>query len=97
MWVSFEAIINSIYLSDNNGNKRVKYFKEELKSNIVNDEVYRLFKLRCAVFKESKFEHEQFDEENWSLYTAVQLAMMEDCPQRTAFLRGYEQIIIKKS
>lgn len=52
MWVSFEAIINSIYLSDNNGNKRVKYFKEELKSNIVNDEVYRLFKLRCAVFKE---------------------------------------------
>ncbi|WP_227574665.1 hypothetical protein [Acinetobacter bohemicus] len=97
MWVSFEAIINSIYVSDSNGNKRVKYFKEELKSNIVNDEVYRLFKLRCTVFKESKFEHEQFDEENWSLYVALQLAIMEDCPQRAAFLRGYEQTIIERS
>lgn len=97
MWVAFEAIVNSIYPLDQNGNKRIKYFKEELKSEIVNDEVYRLFKIRCDVFKEGKFDYKQFDEENWSLYAAIQLAIMEDCPQRAAFLKGYERTIIERS
>lgn len=96
MWVAFEAIINSIYPSDHNGNKRIKYFKEELKSEIANDEVYRLFKVRCDVFKEGKFEQKEFEEENWSLYAAIQLTIMEDCPQRIAFLKGYEQAIINR-
>lgn len=96
MWVAFEAIINSIYPCDHNGNKRIKYFKEELKSNIVNDEVYRLFKLRCDVFKEGKFEKKELEEDNWSLYAAIQLTIMEDCPQRIAFLKGYENKILEK-
>ncbi|AMW79470.1 hypothetical protein AMD27_11630 [Acinetobacter sp. TGL-Y2] len=96
MWVAFEAIINSIYVSDQNGSKRVKYFKEELKSTVVNDEVYRLFKIRCDVFKEGKFKHTKFDEENWSLYKAIQLAILKDCPQRLAFLKGYESEIIAR-
>lgn len=97
MWVAFEAIINSMYVSDHNGNKRIKYFKEELGSTVANDEVYRLFKIRCDVFKEGKFQHTQFDEENWSLYAAIQLAIMEKCPQRDAFLKGYEQYIFARS
>lgn len=97
MWVAFEAIINSIYPSDHNGNKRIFYFKEELKSDIVNNEVFRLFKIRCDAFKEGKFEQKDIEEENWSLYMAIQLAILSDCPQRQAFLKGYEQYIFNKS
>lgn len=96
MWVAFESIVNSIYPSDHNGNKRSKYFKEELKSDIANEEVFRLFKIRNDVFKEGKFQHDEFDNENWSLYAAIQLTMLDECSQRTAFLKGYEEIILNR-
>lgn len=97
MWVAFEAIINALPIKGSNGLKRQKYFQDELSSNTVNEEVKRLHEFRGAVFKEAKFIDEQIEEINWSLYAAIQLAIMEDCPQRTAFLKGYERTIIERS
>ena len=48
------------------------------------------------VFKEARFTEEEVEEINWSLYMAIQLAMLSDCPQRQAFLNGYEQYIQQK-
>lgn len=97
MWVAFEAIINSLPNLKMNGNKRQKYFKEELASDIVNVEIIRLRDFRHIVFKEAKFKDEEVEEINWSLYMAIQLAMLSDCPQRQAFLNGYEQYILNRS
>lgn len=96
MWVAFEALISALPINGSNGNKRQKYFNDELSSKIVNDEVKRLHEFRGAVFKEAKFRDEDVDTINWSLYAAIQLAMLEDCPQRTAFLKGYEQNILNR-
>lgn len=96
MWVAFEAIINSLPNLKMNGNKRQKYFQEELASEIVNQEIIRLRDFRHIVFKEAKFEEGMVEEINWSLYMAIQLAMLSDCPQRQAFLNGYEQYILSK-
>ncbi|MCK7608357.1 hypothetical protein M0D70_02805 [Acinetobacter portensis] len=97
MWVAFEAIINSLPNLKMNGNKRQKYFQEELASEIVNKEIIRLRDFRHIVFKEAKFEEAKVEEINWSLYMAIQLAMLSDCPQRQAFLNGYEQYILSRS
>lgn len=90
MWLAFESIIHSHPGRAKNGQKREKFFKEELRSDLVNDEVCRLFKLRCDAFKEGRFSHPHFDQECWSLYAVLQLAIMTACPQRSAFLEGYE-------
>ena len=97
MWVAFEAIINALPIKGSNGLKRKKYFQDELSSNTVNEEVKRLHEFRGAVFKEAKFIDEQIEEINWPLYAAIQLAIMEDCPQRTTFLKGYERTVIERS
>jgi len=52
--MAFEAIIHSHPGRAGNGNKRVKFFKEILGSELVNDEVLRLFRLRCDAFKEGR-------------------------------------------
>ncbi|MDK1684012.1 hypothetical protein [Acinetobacter terrestris] len=96
MWVAFEAIINSLPIPGGNGDKRKKYFLEELSSAVANEEVRRLHSFRNDVFKEARFIEEEVEEINWSLYMAIQLAMLSDCPQRQAFLNGYEQYIQQK-
>ena len=93
MWLAFEAIMRSHPGRAENGKKREKLFKDELKSDIVSKEVLRLFKLRNNAFKESRFSHPHFDQECWSLYAVLQLAIMKDCPQRSAFLSGYENTL----
>ena len=93
MWLAFEAIMHSHPGKAENGKKREKFFREELKSDIVNKEVFRLFQVRNSAFKEGRFSHPHFDEECWSLYVALQLALMKDCPQRYAFLSGYENTL----
>ena len=97
MWLAFEAIIHSHPGGAGNGRKREIFFKEELKSDLVNEEVFRLFTLRNDAFKEGRFRHPQFDQECWSLYSALQLAVMKDCPQRTAFLAGYENDLRRRT
>lgn len=97
MWVAFEAIINSLPISGSNGEKRKKYFLEELLSEIANEEVKRLHTFRGNVFKEAIFTEEEVEEVNWSLYMAIQLAILSDCRQRQAFLNGYEQYIQQRS
>lgn len=97
MWVAFEAIINSLPMTGSNGKKRKKYFLEKLASEVANEEVRRLHNLRGEVFKEAKFSEEDVEEINWSLYMAIQLAILSDCPQRQAFLGGYEQYILNRS
>ncbi|OAL83874.1 hypothetical protein AY605_08960 [Acinetobacter sp. SFD] len=97
MWVAFEAIINSLPMTGSNGEKRKKYFLEELASEVANEEVRRLHNLRGDVFKEAKFSEEDVEEINWSLYMAIQLAILSDCPQRQAFLGRYEQYILNRS
>jgi len=97
MWVAFEAIINSLPNLKMNGNKRQKYFQEELASEILNQEIIRLRDFRHIVFKEAKFKDEEVEKINWSLYMAIQLAILSDCPQRQAFLNGYEQYVLNKS
>lgn len=93
MWLAFEAIIHSHPGRAENGKKRKKFFREELKSDLVSEEVFRLFKLRNDAFKEGRFSHPHFDQECWSLYAALQLAIMKDCPQRSALLSGYENTL----
>jgi len=67
-----------------------------LSSQIASDEVTRIFRVRNDSFKEGKFESVQFDQISWSLYAAFQLVVLEDCPQRDAFLAGYERYIQTK-
>lgn len=97
MWVAFEAIINSLPISGSNGEKRRRYFLEELASEVANEEVRRLHSFRNDVFKEARFAEDEIEEINWSLYAAMQLAILKDCPQRLAFLKGYESQILAKS
>lgn len=95
MWLAFEVIIHSIIEKGNNGEKRQTFFKDILKSEIANDEVYRLFKLRCVLFKEGQSPNQYIEIENdcWSLYAALQISIMKDCEQRSAFLSGYENTV----
>ncbi len=99
MWLAFEAIIHSIIEKGSNGEKRKIFFKDILKSDIANDEVYRLFNLRCVLFKEGQSPNQYIEIENecWSLYAALQLLIMKDCEQRRAFLSGYENTVKERA
>jgi hypothetical protein len=97
MWLAFEAVMHSHPGRAENGKKREKYFREELKSVIVNQEVFRLFQLRNDVFKEGRFSNPQIDQECWNVYAVLQLAIMKDCPQRTAFLAGFENTLQQRA
>lgn len=92
MWLAFEAIIHSVIKKGSNGEKRKAFFKGILKSDIANDEVYRLFNLRCNIFKEGQ-SGQNIENDCWSLYVALQLLIMKDCEQRSAFLSGYENTL----
>lgn len=94
MWLAFEAIVNSMPGTDTNGKKRKKYFQDDLQSDIINTEVYRLFQLRNDIFKEGKtFTNSSIEKECWSLYSIIQLSIMENCEQRKAFIMGYENTL----
>ncbi len=93
MWLAFEAIINSFHGKEANGKKRESFFKDALKSDVINKEVFRLFKLRCDIFKEGKVSVHNIEKECWSLYSVIQLTIMKDCEQRQAFVYGYEKIL----
>lgn len=94
LWIAFEVIINVFYKNENNGKKREKYFKNEIKSDIINEEVKRLFLVRCEMFKEGKVKSDmEIESEGWSLYSIIQLCIMSDCMQRDAFIKGYENTI----
>ncbi|MFA5461031.1 MAG: hypothetical protein WC274_03015 [Sulfurimonas sp.] len=93
MWLAFETIINSFHGNGGNGDKRKKYFKDDLNSDIINNEIYRLFRLRCDMFKEGKITDLSIEKDCWSLYSAIQLTIMKDCEQRRAFISGYEQTL----
>lgn len=93
MWLAFEAVIHTHSGAGGNGRKRRRYFSEELGSQIVSDEVKRIFSIRNDTFKEGRLDGIDFDQACWSLYAALQLALLEDCPQRRAYLSGYEDYI----
>jgi len=93
MWLAFEAIINSFPGEGGNGKKRERFFKNDLRSEAINNEVYRLLKLRCDMFKEGKINDASIEQECWSLYAVLQLSVMKDCEQRQAFLSGYEKTL----
>ncbi|MDO9640152.1 MAG: hypothetical protein Q7J44_16565 [Pseudotabrizicola sp.] len=93
MWLAFEAVIHTHSGGGSNGKKRHRYFYKELGSQVASEEVKRIFKIRNDTFKEGRLNDVNFDQMCWSLYAALQLAMMEDCPQRTAYLAGYEDYI----
>ena len=95
MWLAFEAIIHSVIDKGSNGEKRKNYFKYILKSDIANDEVYRLFNVRCTIFKEGQSSGQNIENDCWSLYAALQLSIMKNCEQRRAFLSGYENSLKK--
>lgn len=94
MWLAFETIISSFPGDGENGKKRKKYFKDELNSNIINNEIRRLFKLRCDIFKEGKIADLSIEKDCWSLYAAIQLTIMKSCEQRLAFINGYEKKLV---
>ena len=96
MWIAFEAVISSLPISGSNGVKREKYFAQELGSKKINDEILRLFNTRCNIFKQGKFSGEEIEKDCWSLYAAIQLAILEECEQRKAFMLGYERILPTK-
>ena len=93
MWLAFEAILSSLPITGSNGEKRKKYFAQELGSPKINEEVHRLFNTRCNIFKEGKFSSDQVEKDCWSLYAAIQLAILEECDQRKAFISGYESTL----
>jgi hypothetical protein len=93
MWLAFEAIISSLPISGTNGEKRKKYFAQELGSKKINEEVHRLFNTRCDIFKQGKFSCDQIEKDCWSLYAAIQLAILDECDQRKAFISGYESTL----
>lgn len=93
MWLAFEAVIRSLPGGGSNGDKRRRYFGEVLGSQIINDEVKRIFKVRNDTFKGGKTSEINFDQVCWSLYAALQLSLLEDCPQRKAYQAGYEDFI----
>lgn len=93
MWLAFEAIISSLPITGSNGDKRKKYFAQELGSQKINEEILRLFNTRCDIFKQGKFSSDQIEKDCWSLYAAIQLAILEDCDQRKAFMLGYESTL----
>ncbi|WP_368639589.1 hypothetical protein ABRZ04_11630 [Castellaniella ginsengisoli] len=91
MWLAFEAIINAVIDTGSNGRKREEYFRGVLGSDIANAEVHRLFNLRCALFKEGRLiNSNSIEEECWTLYAALQLAVMKESELRRAFLSGFE-------
>lgn len=93
MWLAFEAIISSLIINGSNGEKRKKYFLQELNSQKINEEIHRLFNTRCDIFKQGKFSDDQIEKDCWSLYAAIQLAILEECDQRKAFISGYESTL----
>lgn len=93
MWLAFEAIVSSFEGNEDNGKKRKKFFRNTLNSEVINKEVFRLFQIRCHIFKEGRNSECSMEKECWSLYAAIQLAIMEDCEQRQAFISGYEQTL----
>ncbi|MFV1492415.1 hypothetical protein VWX97_15780 [Phaeobacter sp. JH18-32] len=93
MWLAFEAVFHTHSGGGSNGNKRRRYFCDELGSQIVGDEVRRIFDIRNDTFKEGRLNQINFDQICFSLYAALQLAVLEDCPQRKAYLTGYEDYI----
>lgn len=93
MWLAFEAILSSLPINGSNGEKRKKYFAQELGSQKINEEVHRLFNTRCDIFKQGKFSSDQIEKDCWSLYAAIQLAILEECHQRKAFISGYESTL----
>lgn len=93
MWLAFEAIISSLPIKGSNGDKRKKYFAQELGSQAINKEIHRLFNTRCDIFKRGKFSSDQIEKDCWSLYAAIQLVILEECDQRKAFILGYENTL----
>lgn len=93
LWLAFEAVANSFPYKGSNGEKRSYYYKEELGSDVANNEVFRLFKIRNDLFKEGIKAEKNLTDSNWSLYLALRLAVMEDCPCRISYLKNYEEYI----
>lgn len=94
LWLAFEAVTNSFPYKGSNGEKRSHYYKEELGSDIADREVFRLFKIRNDLFKEGVNKEKFLNESNWSLYLALRLGVMEECPGRSSYLKSYEEYII---
>ncbi|MDZ4017393.1 hypothetical protein [Pseudomonas sichuanensis] len=67
MWLAFESITNFISNKGSNGQKRQAYFKETLKSETANEEVKRLFSVRCDLFKEGRMATSSIEDDCWSL------------------------------
>ncbi|WP_029934263.1 hypothetical protein [Thiomicrospira pelophila] len=93
MWLAFEAIISAFPGDESNGDKRKKFFRDDLGSDAINKEVYRLFKLRCDLFKEGKVSESAIEKDCWSLYAVIQLAIMKNCEQRQELKSGYEKVL----
>ncbi len=95
MWLAFETIINSFPGNANNGKKREHFFKEELRSDLLNKEVFRLFRLRCDLFKEGKESSiKTLEKACWSLYKIIQISILKNCIQRDAFINGLEKQLL---
>jgi hypothetical protein len=91
MWLALEAVVNSFPGGSNNGEKRKRYFLHELGSSAANQEVKRLHDLRGNIFKQGDFlPQKKLSMATWSLYWVLQLAMLDACPQRDEFLKGFE-------
>lgn len=95
MWLAFEIIIHALIDEGSNEQKREAFFKNMLRSELANEEVLRLFRLRGEIFTVGRALNSHIEDDCRSLYTALQLAMMKDCDQRRAFLSGYEMRILR--
>ena len=96
MWLAFEAVSNALPGNGTNGHKRKSYFKDDLGSALINSEVSRLFGVRNDMFKEGRISGHSLEEDCWSLYMALQLALMQPCELRLSLKSGYEKFLSEK-
>jgi hypothetical protein len=81
LWIALEGIIGA-------GKDREKFFLEELGSSILNEEAYRIFLVRNAVFHDAKLEDGVT--ESIRLFEILRIAMLPACELREQLVKELE-------
>lgn len=82
LWTSLEAQLSN-FSGDNGGTRRKNFCKKDLGSEIISDELYRLFQIRNAVFKDVVADLVEPDDV-YRLKCIIRLAMTPKSPWRGA-------------
>ncbi len=87
-WTALEAQLSD-WPGENSGQRRVKFFGEDVGSHAINCEVRRLHTLRGRLFKEGEWRLLRPADE-FSMSCALRLTTLEDCGLRRSLISAYE-------